>query len=186
MPTKTIYINENDLPLFQRAQHLAGGNLSAAVVQALRRFVEIREANVEGYQDVEVRVGTDGNYQRRRFVGRRVAYSQRPLGDGRTEYLTVYQTHKGRFALHTKRVDQRFAASDFAALPGEPGQHTGDNWQEYWENVTDLTEWGQPSGAELELAVFDGLAELQAAVPAELSRMAEANSHQQIVEELDI
>jgi len=35
MPNKTIYVSDNDLPLFERAPSLAGGNLSAAITQAV-------------------------------------------------------------------------------------------------------------------------------------------------------
>ena len=40
MPNKTIYVSDGDLSLYQRAQELAGGNLSAAISAALRRFVD--------------------------------------------------------------------------------------------------------------------------------------------------
>src|SRR5690348_14808983 len=38
MPNKTIYVADSDLPLYEQAQAMAGGNLSAAIAQALRRF----------------------------------------------------------------------------------------------------------------------------------------------------
>jgi hypothetical protein len=41
VPNKTIYVSDGDLQLFQRAQELAGGNLSAAISKALRRFVDV-------------------------------------------------------------------------------------------------------------------------------------------------
>ena len=31
VPNKTIYVSDGDMPLFQRAQELASGNLSAAI-----------------------------------------------------------------------------------------------------------------------------------------------------------
>ncbi len=34
MPNKTIYVSDADLPVFQRAQELTGGNLSAAISKA--------------------------------------------------------------------------------------------------------------------------------------------------------
>ena len=45
MPNKTIYVSDGDLKLFQRAQELAGGNLSAAISKALRRFVDVEEGS---------------------------------------------------------------------------------------------------------------------------------------------
>jgi hypothetical protein len=40
MPNKTIYVSEDDLPLFERAQLVSGTNLSSVIVRALRRFLE--------------------------------------------------------------------------------------------------------------------------------------------------
>ncbi len=40
MPNRTIYVADSDLPVFEKAQQLAGDNLSATIAQALRRFVE--------------------------------------------------------------------------------------------------------------------------------------------------
>ena len=41
VPNKTIYVSDGDLPMFQRAQDLAGGNLSSAIASALRRYVDV-------------------------------------------------------------------------------------------------------------------------------------------------
>src|SRR5258708_38696707 len=56
MPTKTIYVADADLPTFERAQALAGDNLSATIVQALRRFVQAHDA---GRVDMELDVDID-------------------------------------------------------------------------------------------------------------------------------
>ena len=40
MPNRTIYVADVDLPIFEKAQKLAGDNLSAAIAQALHYFVE--------------------------------------------------------------------------------------------------------------------------------------------------
>ena len=68
VPNKTIYVADADLPLFERAQELTGDNLSATIVRALRRLVEIEEGRAEGFEEITVRVGT-GAGQRQRFVG---------------------------------------------------------------------------------------------------------------------
>ena len=44
MPNKTIYVSEDDLPLFERAQELSGANLSSAIIKALKRYIELEEA----------------------------------------------------------------------------------------------------------------------------------------------
>lgn len=48
MPNKTIYVSDDDLALYKRAQELAG-NLSQAISTALRRYVEMEEGRLEGF-----------------------------------------------------------------------------------------------------------------------------------------
>lgn len=38
MPSKNVYVAESDLPMFERASHLAGG-MSAAVAAGLRLYL---------------------------------------------------------------------------------------------------------------------------------------------------
>src|SRR3954451_15805812 len=65
MPNKTIYVSDADLPVFQRAQELVGGNLSAAISKALHRLVEVEEGLLEGFEEITVRVGVEpGKLQR--------------------------------------------------------------------------------------------------------------------------
>src|SRR6266581_2750040 len=54
VPNKTIYVSDGDLPLYQRAQELAGDNLSAAITAALRRYVDIEEGRREGFDEITV------------------------------------------------------------------------------------------------------------------------------------
>jgi EXLDI family protein len=53
MPNKTIYVSDDDLPLFRKAQDIAGGNLSAAILAAIPRYVEAEEGRQEGYEEIE-------------------------------------------------------------------------------------------------------------------------------------
>ena len=69
MPNKTIYVSDDDLALYERAQALAGGNLSAAVSRALRRFVDDEEARQGGYEQVTVRAGSGRDRREQRFSG---------------------------------------------------------------------------------------------------------------------
>ena len=75
VPNKTIYVSDGDLKLYQRAQELAGGNLSAAIANALKRYVDVQEGLREGFDDVVVRVGVGAGPQGplHRRPGRRVA-----------------------------------------------------------------------------------------------------------------
>ena len=80
MPNKTIYVSDTDLPVFERAQELAGENLSSTIVQALRNFVNSHEARIAGFRDIVVRVGSDV-YTRKQFRGRLLAKGHMEVQD---------------------------------------------------------------------------------------------------------
>ena len=73
VPNKTIYVSDGDLAIYQRAQELAGGNLSSAIASALRRYVDIEEGRREGFNEITVRVGVG--------TGRKVRFSGVLLGE---------------------------------------------------------------------------------------------------------
>ncbi|HZC25704.1 MAG TPA: EXLDI protein, partial [Actinopolymorphaceae bacterium] len=73
MPNKTIYVADDDMALYQRAQELVGGNLSAAITTALRRYIELEEGRQEGFDEITVKVGQG--------VGRKVRFSGVLIGE---------------------------------------------------------------------------------------------------------
>ena len=101
MPNKTIYVSDGDLPLYQRAQELAGDNLSAAISAALRRYVDVEEGRREGFDEIIVRVGPG--------KGRKVRFTGVLLGEwvntssSRVETFRVYRGRTGKFVLHIER-----------------------------------------------------------------------------------
>ena len=101
VPNKTIYVSDGDLPLYQRAQELAGDNLSAAISAALRRYVDVEEGRREGFDEIIVRVGPG--------KGRKVRFTGVLLGEwvnssfSRVETFRVYRGRKGKFVLHIER-----------------------------------------------------------------------------------
>jgi hypothetical protein len=50
MPTKTLYVKEADLPLFDRAQNELGESISALLADCLRRQLESRGAQGAKYE----------------------------------------------------------------------------------------------------------------------------------------
>lgn len=102
MPNRTIYVSEADLPIFEEAQRLAGGNLSATIARALRRFVESRQARSGGFEEITVQVGKVA-YVPKRFAGRPLARGQTGgWSDRERTTYEVFQTARGRFALYRK------------------------------------------------------------------------------------
>ena len=68
MPNKTIYVSDDDLAVYQRAQEFTAGNLSAAIAIALRRYVDFEEGRLKGFDEVVVRIGP-GQKRKQRFLG---------------------------------------------------------------------------------------------------------------------
>lgn len=104
MPQKMIYVAEADAPILERAQQLAGGNLSAAIARALRLYVETEEARRADLREVMVAVGSDDELQRKQFRGRLLARHREHTPEDELVVQIVYQTAKGKFAVYTKRI----------------------------------------------------------------------------------
>lgn len=188
MPNKTIYVSDDDLWLFERAQALNGGNLSSAIARALQRFVELKEAQMKGYEEVTVRTGRGGARRFKRFVGRRIARWRHRGGDGKSyEAYTVYRTKKDNFAVHRRTrgaVDWRdpetwldpemWSSGEWRPGPGD--------WRPGWLAGADL--FG--GGGDAMLDVYATVEELAANVPPELAEIVREAEREPEVETLDI
>lgn len=175
VPNKTIYVSDGDLPLFTRAQELAGGNLSAAISKALRRWVDASEALGGGFEDITVRVGV-GAGRKVRFVGVLVG-EWTDAGRSRAGLADAYHVYRGRtgkFVVHVER------SADWWAVDSD-GKPVG--WRA-WVGVGDVRYGSRPKESTLE--VVDSLEQLRDKVPSELFDMVERTVRQPTVEELDI
>lgn len=185
MPNKTIYVSEDDLPLFERAQELSGTNLSSAIVRALRRFIELEEARQRGLDEITVLVGTAGIHKQKRFMGTRLArwLQKRAKGKG-IEILNVYHTAGKRFALHTHTMP------DWKLEFGDPEQAGDPN---SWGNgiLQKVMSWGYDwttfmQSGDYALEVFETLEELKTHIPDELFRVVVQVMDLPETEDLDI
>ncbi len=167
MPTKTIYVSNDDLNTFDRAQNLAGENLSAVIVRALSEFVTRKEAQGKGMREYSVQVGSKGLQSEKRFVGRVIA-KWKGTDDDHREWLStvVYKTKKGNIAV---AIDHKGPAS------WNPDDMRDEN---YWMSV------GQGS----ELVVLKDASEGKGKLPEALvTIIAHAIEHDEApVEYLDI
>jgi EXLDI family protein len=154
VPNRTIYVADADVQLFEKAQVLAGGNLSAAIVEALRRFVEDREGKESNFEEITVDVGKITRIKKR-FQGRLLAKG-RAFEQNETRRLaySVYQTPKGNLAVYIRNTP---------------------NWN-YWSNrkskrhhwsEEDWTNWNSDDN-DFRLEVYATLEELEYNVPPEL------------------
>ena len=158
MPNKTIYVSDGDLPLYQRAQELAGGNLSAAIADALRRFVDVEEGRREGFDEIIVRVGRRPGPQGplRRRPPRRVA---RHVAAAASRHSASTAAGTGKFVLHVERSAESGWSTPRASRPA--GAATSAS-AEHQLRIT-------PGESTLE--VVDTLEELRDKVPPQLFDM---------------
>ncbi|WP_199040556.1 EXLDI protein [Glycomyces salinus] len=172
MPNKTIYVSDKDLPLYERAQELAGGNLSKAISTALRKFVEAAEGRLEGYQEITVKVGVGPGRKRRRqrFTGVKLGEGGRVNEKGRVEQFTVYRSKSGKYVVHIERsADWNVGgATDWKAQLG-----------------LGAMSWGSTAD-EGRLVVVETLEELGGRIPDDLYEMVASMAEEPPVEDLDI
>ena len=152
VPNKTIYVSDGDLPIYQRAQELAGGNLSAAIAAALRRYVDVEEGRREGFDEIIVRVGPE--------PAARSASPASSSASGSTpsseplETFRVYRSRTGKFVLHVER------SPDWTMVDAE-GKPAG--WRGYL-GIGNVSYGTRP--AESTLEVVESLEELREQDPA--------------------
>jgi len=172
VPNKTIYVSDGDLSLYQRAQELAGDNLSAAIAAALRRYVDVEEGRREGFDEITVRVGP-GKGRKVRFVGvllgewLNTSYS-------RVETFRVYRGRTGKFVVHVER------SPDFSMVDAE-GKPAG--WRGYL-GIGNISYGSSPGESTLD--VVDTVEQLRERIPPQLYDMVAGSAKQPPVEDLDI
>lgn len=172
VPNKTIYVADGDLPLYQRAQELAGANLSATITRALRRLVELEEGKLEGFEEITVGVGP-GSGRRQRFIGVLLAELERSTKD-RVEQFRVYRSRTGKYVVHIER------SAEVLWTAGSDGAARG--WRKH---LSSDQQWGKTAPTAT-LEVVDSLEELRSRIPAELYELIAASPDQPIIEDLDI
>jgi EXLDI family protein len=191
MPNRTIYVADADMPIFEKAQQLAGDNLSATIVQALRRFVETEEAKASGYQEITVAVGKGRPYVQKKFRGRSLAKRRMNMGDkARALILEVYQTAQGRFAVYARDMPN-WDWSGRSKHQHRSGRSKGGDWGWDWD-----WDWSGNAGSgwsaayeaeERRLDVFENLETLKEGIPEEMyESIARYLQHGDDVEFLDI
>lgn len=172
MPNKTIYVSDGDLALYQRAQELAGGNLSGAIANALRRYVDVEEGRREGFDEIVVRVGGR--------KGRKVRFVGVLLGEwvnsssSRAETFRVYRGRTGKFVVHIERSP----AYTMVDAEGKPA-----GWRGYL-GIGNISYGSTPGESTLEVVAT--LDELRDRIPPQLFDMVAGSAVQAIVEDLDV
>jgi EXLDI family protein len=176
MPNKTIYVSDDDLPLYQRAQELAGGTLSAAISTALRRFVEVEEGRRQGYDEIVLRVGP-GLGRKQRFSGVLLAEWTRS-GNELTETFRVYRSRSEKYVVHLERSE-----ADVNTGPNAERWNTG--WRAWIGDWSAEQSWTHTPAVST-LRIASSLAELAELVPRELYDLVAETANQPVIEDLDV
>jgi len=158
MPNKTIYVTETDLPIFERAQELAGNNLSATIVEALRRFIKVEEGKRAGLEEITIKLGEDGTYQNKRFIGKELGRTQVEEDAQLAKVYIVYETAKHRYALYTKVINDLPGSLIQMKVMNRLGEKFG----------MDLESIVPPSKNKYRLDVFESMSELKQHIPEKL------------------
>lgn len=174
MPNKTIYVSDDDLPLYKKAQELAG-NLSSAISIALRKYVELEEGRLEGYDEITVRVGR-ATGRKQRFSGVLLAEGGRSSKNG-YEAFKVYRSRTGKYVLHADR-------SNLFSVGADDEQYLS-GWRSWIGNWSTDQSWSMAKG-EATLDVVDTIEELRELIPEDLYELVEEASNHPTVEDLDI
>lgn len=172
MPNKTIYVSDSDLPLYERAQAVAGGNLSAAIVAAIRRYVELEEGRKQGFDEIVVRVGP-GKGRKVRFIGVLLG-EWLNSSNSRVETFRVWRGRTGKFVVHVER------SPGYTMVDGD-GKPAG--WRGYL-GIGNISYGSTPGESTLE--VVESLDALRERIPSQLFDMVAGSAHQPAVEDLDI
>jgi hypothetical protein len=216
MPNKTIYVADADIPIFDRAQELAGDNLSSTIVQALRRYVEAHENRQAGFQVITLRVGSSGAYTMKRFTGRLLARGQYRNADRRwRDVFEVFKSFKGKIVVYRGNVPSWWGGwnwnqqwqqgmhhgpmGHFGMGPVAPGfgrderrreklQRRWEERQEKWKGAPPNMPWENAwmDKGDFRLDIYDTLEEIKSEVPEDLYERVKNQLNGDEIETLDI
>jgi EXLDI family protein len=194
MPNKTIYISDADAEVFEKAQQIAGKNLSATIVSALRRFIDMQEQELADFSEITVKVGKQV-MTKKQFIGKLLVQGRfKSTDEERVDVYQVYQTRKGAFVLYKRNTPNWGARSNMpfgedsaqafglTELRDKLREKAFEQLEKSYEKMGNWDEWR----GECTFEVFDEIEKIKELVPEELYAAATQNLHHGRVEILDI
>lgn len=106
---KTIYLRDDEVPIWEKARELAGDKLSPIIVAALRNFVAEKEAQSRGYQRIVLKFEDSldhGLPKVKAFYGRWIIDTKETLNvehgqSNKRDRYSVAETAKGNVVVYT-------------------------------------------------------------------------------------
>jgi len=146
---KTIYLRDDDVPVWERARELAGDKLSPVIVAALKLFVAEEENKPRAFERIllEFEDSADHNLLKRKaFYGQWVLprsdpfeWPPDPHNDAVTEYCAVAVTAKGAAVFFS-----------WDEGPGGDHYHFKFDWFESLEQAAKKQEFNRPARAAIQ------------------------------------
>ena len=114
---KTIYIRDEDVPVWDHAKELAGDKLSPVIVAGLKQFIaekDVEEAEAKGFERIELAYADASEHgipKRKAFYGKWIFPPSKPTYY-EEEYapvsynFAVAQTAKGSFVIYSWTEDE--------------------------------------------------------------------------------
>ncbi len=168
MPTKTIYVSDDDIKTFEQAKKLAGKNLSAIIVESLKDFIERQKSENDRYEEVRFVTGAHGENGEKRFWGKLIL-EWRGYDEKSKQILSVktYRTRRNQIAA---TVEYRNPIENM------------------WNNTPNHTFHPAVWGVTRKLFVAKNVSEFANVLPADVARaiVDAAKNDQTPVEFLDI
>jgi hypothetical protein len=120
---KTVYLRDEEVPIWERARELSGDKLSPVILGALRAFIVRTEAELRGFERIEVafKDGADHDLPKRKaFFGRWIIHPQKPFKEEIDEFsysTAIAETAKGGVVVLEHREGPERDRSDFSVFP---------------------------------------------------------------------
>ena len=105
MANRTIYVSDQDEPIFEEAKTVAGEGLSSVISKALKEFVTKHRELGKGMKEIKVKVGPSAARREQFFIGSEVG-KWSGFSDDKKSWMEakIYQTQKGNFAVYLVNV----------------------------------------------------------------------------------
>ncbi len=111
---KTLYIRDEDAPVWERARELSGEKLSPVIVDALKKYIAQKEAVEKGFERIVIEYADALDHylpKIKAFYGRWIIPYKKPLEwtsleEPLIEYYSVAITAKGSWVVYFKKRTQ--------------------------------------------------------------------------------